>query len=114
MKQQFNEASELDGFDDLKEEDQGRVTKAWEAGHVADEDIPETARKAEGDEEEKPKKRAPPKKKAENSTEDKPKRGRPKKVTGSFLPRLDIVLLLLFGRRKTMTKTRTRSPRKSL
>ncbi|ETW75824.1 hypothetical protein HETIRDRAFT_243903, partial [Heterobasidion irregulare TC 32-1] len=52
MKQQFNEASELDGFDDLKEEDQERVTKAWEAGHVADEDIPETARKAEGDEEE--------------------------------------------------------------
>ena len=106
----------MDGFDDLKEEDREHVTKAWEAGHVADEDIPETARKAEGDqdEEEKPKKRAPPKKKAENSTEDKPKRGRPKKVTGPFPSWLDIVSLLLFGRRKRMTKMRTRSLRKSL
>ncbi|THH13241.1 hypothetical protein EW146_g6961 [Bondarzewia mesenterica] len=85
MKKQFEDASELDGFEELKEEDKERVQKAWEEDHVADEDIPATAKKSEEDEEaeeeEKPKaKRAPAKKKAENGdAEDKPKRGRPKK-----------------------------------
>ena len=45
MKKSFSDASELDGFDDLKEEDQERVTAAWEAGKVAPEDIPESAKK---------------------------------------------------------------------
>ncbi|CAK5264998.1 unnamed protein product, partial [Mycena citricolor] len=65
VKKEHEEASELDGFEDLNEEDQERVTKAWEDGHVADEDIPESARKdGEGEEgEEKPKKKAAPKKK---------------------------------------------------
>ncbi|KAJ8081196.1 hypothetical protein AAF712_008836 [Marasmius tenuissimus] len=52
VKAQFEEASELDGFEDLKEEDQERVKKAYEDGHVADEDIPDTAREPAGDEDE--------------------------------------------------------------
>ncbi|KAG2068407.1 zf-PARP-domain-containing protein [Suillus decipiens] len=82
MKSQFESADELDGFDDLKDEDKERLRKAWEEGKVADEDIPETARKAPGeeaeDDEEKPKKRAPAKAKKDASGEDgeKPKRKR--------------------------------------
>jgi hypothetical protein len=71
FKTSFDNADELDGFEDLKGADQARVRKAWEEGKVAEEDIPETAKKlgdASEDEEkpeEKPKKkRAPPKKKA--------------------------------------------------
>ena len=57
MRKQFESAADLDGYDDLKPEDQEKVNKAWEEGHVAEEDIPETAKKPEGDEEEeKPKK----------------------------------------------------------
>ncbi|EKM56501.1 uncharacterized protein PHACADRAFT_253668 [Phanerochaete carnosa HHB-10118-sp] len=52
MKGQFENADELDGFDDLKEEDQERIRKAWEEGHVADEDIPESARNPAGEDEE--------------------------------------------------------------
>ena len=63
MKNSFNEADELDGFDDLKDEDQKRVSKAWEEGHVDPEDVPETAKKGDGEEEE---------------DEDKPKRGKKK------------------------------------
>ncbi|KAH9849562.1 hypothetical protein C2E23DRAFT_352102 [Lenzites betulinus] len=67
MKNSFDEADELDGFDDLNDEDQDRIKKAWEEGHVAAEDVPETARKADGeeaedDDEEKPKKRGGKKK----------------------------------------------------
>ena len=47
MKKSFSDASELDGYEDLKPEDQEKVNKAWEEGHVADEDIPESARKAD-------------------------------------------------------------------
>ncbi|KAI0747052.1 poly polymerase and DNA-ligase Zn-finger region-domain-containing protein [Daedaleopsis nitida] len=60
MKNSFNEADELDGFDDLSEEDQERIKKAWEDGHVAPEDVPETAQKADGEDDEdedKPKKK---------------------------------------------------------
>jgi len=49
MKKQFESADELDGYDELRPEDQEKVNKAWEDGHVADEDIPETARKPEKD-----------------------------------------------------------------
>lgn len=63
MKRYFDVASDLDGYDELRPEDQAKVDKAWEEGHVEDEDIPESAKKAEGDEEEedeKPKKKRAP------------------------------------------------------
>ncbi|KAI0694521.1 poly polymerase and DNA-ligase Zn-finger region-domain-containing protein [Cytidiella melzeri] len=50
MKNSFDEADELDGFDDLEEKDQEKIRKAWQEGHVADEDIPESARKPDGEE----------------------------------------------------------------
>ena len=69
MKKSIEEAEELDGFEDLEASDQDKVRKAWEEGHVADEDIPESARKptdAEDEDEdgddEKPKKKAAAKK----------------------------------------------------
>jgi hypothetical protein len=89
MKKSFEDPSELDGYGDLKEEDQERVTKAFEEGKVADEDIPDSAKDADGaaggddeEEEEKPKKkRAPAKKKGEDASgEAKPKRARATKV----------------------------------
>ncbi|KAH7332895.1 zf-PARP-domain-containing protein [Rhizoctonia solani] len=68
FKNQFDAADDLDGFEDLNDGDKDRVRKAWAEGHVAEEDIPATARK-DGDEEaeeeeteEQPKKRAPAKK----------------------------------------------------
>ena len=45
MKKSFEEADELDGFEELKDEDQEKIRTAWQEGHVADEDVPETARK---------------------------------------------------------------------
>ena len=38
MKNSFNDADELDGFDDLQDDDQDRVKKAWEDGRVAGDD----------------------------------------------------------------------------
>ncbi|OBZ77754.1 PARP-type zinc finger-containing protein C2A9.07c [Grifola frondosa] len=84
MKNSFEEADELDGFDELNEGDQEKVQKAWEEGHVADEDIPETARKSAGeegeedeDEEEKPKKKKAGgrKKKDAEESDGTPKKG---------------------------------------
>jgi Poly(ADP-ribose) polymerase and DNA-Ligase Zn-finger region len=73
FKKSFESADELDGFEELKAVDKERVLKAWEEGQVADEDIPESAKKGSGgeDEEEEPKpkkKRAPPKKKVKVSS----------------------------------------------
>lgn len=66
-KRKVDAADELDGFEELEPADQEKVKTAWEEGHVADEDIPESARKHpanEGDDDdEKPKKRAPARKK---------------------------------------------------
>ncbi|CAE7154174.1 unnamed protein product, partial [Rhizoctonia solani] len=104
FKNQFDDADGLDGFEELNHEDQERVRKAWAEGHVADEDIPATARKDddeaggtgskkkatkrkkdaddanEPEEEDKPKKkRAPAKAKAGDTAaedEEKPKRKR--------------------------------------
>lgn len=83
MKAKFTNPDELDGFEDLKEEDQERVRRAWDQGHVADEDIPPTARKPadaadDEDDEDKPKKkRVPAKKKVEaEGDEEKPKKKR--------------------------------------
>jgi hypothetical protein len=72
MKKSFPDPEDLDGYEDLNPEDQEKIKTAWEEGHVADEDIPETARKPEGEDEDE-----------EDEKEDKkkaPKRGK-KKVT---------------------------------
>ncbi|TFY54279.1 hypothetical protein EVJ58_g8959 [Rhodofomes roseus] len=75
MKNSFEEADELDGFDDLTDEDKDKIRVAWEDGKVADEDIPDTAQKPEGEEdeeedEEKPKKKAPGRKKKTDADEN--------------------------------------------
>ena len=84
VKKGSTDVEDLDGFENLKEEDQEKLKAAWETGHVADEDIPSTARKDAGDdeEEEKPKKRASKKKKEvdeEDQEEEKPKKARGRK-----------------------------------
>ena len=68
---------DLDGFDELKDEDKAKIRTAWEVGHVAEEDIPETAKKtadtdgAEDEDGEKaPKKKRAPKKKKDEEAED--------------------------------------------
>lgn len=77
VKAKYGEASEVDGFEDLRPEDQDRIIKALEAGKVAEEDIPDSAKKAEDDEEEPKKAKRAPKKKAEDGeTEEKPKKAR--------------------------------------
>ncbi|GJE86488.1 zf-PARP domain-containing protein [Phanerochaete sordida] len=64
MKTQFEDPEDLDGFEDLEDEDKARIRKAYQDGHVADEDIPESARKPaaddmdEDEDGEKPKKKA--------------------------------------------------------
>lgn len=92
VKKNFESAEDLDGFDDLTEEDQQKLNTAWEVGHVAEEDVPPTAKKADG-EEEKPKKRASKKKVTEDEgeeEEEKPKkaRGRKPKVSRICCPLL--------------------------
>ena len=95
VKKAFEDVEDLDGFEGLKEEDQEKLKAAWEAGHVAEEDIPPTAKKSdEDDEEEKPKKRASKKKKEADEDaeeeEEKPKksRGRKPKVSRIYSPPL--------------------------
>lgn len=53
LKKKHEVASDIDGFEEISEEDQRRVEKAYDDGHVADEDIPESARKPDGDEKDK-------------------------------------------------------------
>ena len=93
VKKTLENAEDLDGFEELKEGDQDKLKAAWEAGHVADEDIPPTAKKLDDDgEEEKPKTRASKKKKETDNEEEeeKPKRSRGRKPKVSrgrcFLP----------------------------
>lgn len=83
MKERLDgDVEELDGFDELRDEDKDRLRRAFEEGKVADADVPPSAGKpAAGDttEGEKPKKkRAPAKKKteteAEEGDEEKPKK----------------------------------------
>ena len=74
--------SELDGYDDLNSEDKNKLSKAWEDGHVAEEDIPETAKKPVGEDggEEKPKKKKATAKKTDEVGGEKPKKARATKV----------------------------------
>ena len=80
LKKSFSEADELDGFDELQPADQDKIRKAWDDGHVADEDVPETARKPEQagdtDEEAKPKKKRASPKKDDEGVVAKPKKAR--------------------------------------
>ena len=86
----FSEPSELDGYEELKPEDQAKIQKALEEGHVAEEDVPESAKKGEaGDEEEeeedKPKKKAAKKRarddeEGEEEAAEKPKKARATKA----------------------------------
>jgi hypothetical protein len=79
VKKSFAEASELDGYDDLKPEDQARVIKAYQEGHVAEEDIPESAKKPADEEGEDKPKKGGRKKKAdedEGETSEKPKKAK--------------------------------------
>jgi hypothetical protein len=46
MKKEITGPSELEGYQTLTEPDKAKILKAWEDGHVADEDVPESARKA--------------------------------------------------------------------
>lgn len=45
MKKSFDEADELDGFEELNDDDQEKIRQAWKEGHVAEEDVPESAQK---------------------------------------------------------------------
>jgi hypothetical protein len=99
MKKSLDEPSELDGYDELKPEDQAKIVKAWQEGKVDPADVPESARKPEaGDEDEeggekRKKKAAPkkaPKKKADDAEEEegveaveKPKKSRAKAKVGT-------------------------------
>jgi hypothetical protein len=89
VKSSAENPSDLDGYDSLEPEDKEKVNKAWEEGKVAEEDIPESAKKPQGDDEEadddkKTKgKKAGAKKAAAPDGEDKPKRARSSKKVGS-------------------------------
>jgi hypothetical protein len=89
MKAQFSDASELDGYEELQPDDQERVKKAYEDGHVAPEDVPESAKKPAGEDgdaeedEDQPKKKSRATKKKDDGEEkakkddgEKPKRAR--------------------------------------
>jgi hypothetical protein len=85
----ISEGSELDGYEGLRPENQKKVSAAFAAGKVADEDIPKSAKKPGGagagededEDEEKPKKKKVPAKKEKEKdvdSEAKPKRSRAK------------------------------------
>ena len=81
MKNTVPTAEEIDGYEALKPEDQEKVKTAYSEGHVAEEDIPETAKKTGGDDEadeeedeDKPAKKGRATKKKADADEEKPKR----------------------------------------
>ena len=90
FKKSFSQADELDGFDELQPADQDKIRRAWDDGHVADEDVPETARKPEQagdtDEEAKPKKKRAPPKKDDEGDVAKPKKARTTKKVCRYRP----------------------------
>jgi hypothetical protein len=77
MKKSVTDGSELDGYELLRPEDQAKVVKAWQEGHVADEDSTRKPVGKHGGEVKKRKKakRAPAKKKvAAAEAEERPKK----------------------------------------
>ncbi|KAI0070546.1 zf-PARP-domain-containing protein, partial [Panus rudis PR-1116 ss-1] len=49
IKEIIDAPEDLDGFEELKPEDQEKIRHAWQDGKVAEEDIPESAKKEEGE-----------------------------------------------------------------
>ena len=76
MQEFYSDPSDLDGFDELKPEDKERIKKALQDGRVAEDDIPESAKKegpaAEGTKskgKEKPNKKAASRKRRDTEAE---------------------------------------------
>ncbi len=97
VKESAPNPEELDGWEDLKQEDKDKITKAYEEGHVAEEDIPETAKgdkdgADEDDEDEKPVKKARVTKKKADDGEEKPKKARATKKVRSFALTLGVLI----------------------
>ncbi|KIM68259.1 hypothetical protein SCLCIDRAFT_1209678 [Scleroderma citrinum Foug A] len=90
IKNSVGDVEDLDGFDELKDEDKDRLRHAFEEGKVADADIPASARKPVDEESEKPKKKRAPAKKAEADTEEgdeeKPKKAPARKPRAKKAP----------------------------
>ncbi|KAJ3562912.1 hypothetical protein NP233_g9284 [Leucocoprinus birnbaumii] len=57
LKKTISEPNQLEGFEGLQEGDKAKILKAWQDGHVAAEDIPETAKGGSEVTGEKPKKK---------------------------------------------------------
>jgi hypothetical protein len=117
VKKSFEDPQELDGFDELNDEDKEKLKVAWDAGHVADEDIPPTAIKAaDEEEEEKPKRRAPKKRKEvedNDEEEEKPRKARGKKPKVSRTHRsLEYLQTALSRLPKVMTRNLPQNPRR--
>jgi hypothetical protein len=112
MKNSFSSADELDGFNELQPADQEKIRKAWEDGNVADEDIPETARKAEGGddaEEAKPKKKRAPANKDGEGEAAKPKKARTSKKASRYRPWVSLMgadLVAIYRSRMKMVMRR--------
>lgn len=49
LTEKIGEPTDLDGYDDLKPEDQAKITKAFQEGQVDPADVPESAKKADGE-----------------------------------------------------------------
>lgn len=130
MKKQFSAGAEdLDGFEDLKDEDKARIHLAFKEGKVADEDIPDTARKpldatSKGDD--KPKNKSSGKKKVgadidEGDTE-KPKGARVRKsrakvsivISCPELHHLVCCRWLRLSLRRKMVQSQKANPRRRL
>lgn len=90
IKNSVGDVEDLDGFDDLKDDDKDRLRHAFEEGKVADADIPATARKPADEEGEKSKKKRAPAKKAEADTdeggEERPKKAPARKSRAKKAP----------------------------
>jgi hypothetical protein len=99
LKKSFSEADELDGFDELQPADQDRIRKAWDDGHIPEEDVPETARKPEeaddADEEVKPKKKRASPKKDDEGDVAKPKKARTTKKVRRYCIAFHSSMLIL-------------------
>jgi NADH:ubiquinone oxidoreductase subunit len=115
IKNSAENPSDLDGYEELNPEDKEKVNKAWEEGKVAPEDIPESAKKPQGDDEEgDEEKKSKSKKDAAAAGEDKPKRARSSKKVGTS--KLKAVLWLssfAFDRKPQMQRRITRKKQKS-